>query len=727
MEFKRVFTNRRMLSVFIVLLIAVAGIYMYLEHKDDDMEPEIQYEQMQAEYVMEYSSYIENIIKQSDKMAGISIFQNKDSYSFRNLEKTKSAYAHLLGIQVQKGNYKNIESVMNFKIVDYIIFVFGFMLVWSLFEDEKKGLRCISFAAPNGRGGLAFQRIGVLAAGNAIFVIGAYLILLLCSIFLYGGIGNWGNSIQSAMMFKDCILPVSVGEYYIIYVIIRVFMAFATSLFMWLILQTFRNHLISTGLLIAILAVEGILCNIIGDLNPAVIIKYINVFKMIQPGDILYKYKNINVNEYPMNCFEISLVVTLAVGMIGGIGGTLITALRKPYAGSNRLQILIRIIVKKIIVLYHKCIAKLPVSGMELYKVLVVHKGIIFIGIWVFLLVDQVNTEKVWYVGDSALMQEVYSEYSGPDDGRLREYVAQNEALLAKVDAEYQKICENYAAGKVSNEEMELASWHVSSYDPIRSSTEKLVQRLEYIDKVKDEQGIDVWFMHDKGYLMMWTDDGLYPDAGYKDQEYRALLAVIISVLLLCMVFSYDKSCNMLPLIHATPYGRHKLFYTKIAMSGILSIIICCVTYGVELYEVQNLYPISCLEAPIQSLRCMEKFPLRISVGAFMIMIEVIHCIMLWAVMIIIYAFSIYMKGIKGMMVSLIVLVVPEVLKMLGLTWCRYISVGQPVAYVEILQEQGFIWSVVSIVVMLVLGVVCMNLTRIRWCQDKRMIKHGGV
>ena len=107
---------------------------------------------MQAEYVMEYSSYIENIIKQSDKMAGISIFQNKDSYSFRNLEKTKSAYAHLLGIQVQKGNYENIESVMNFKIVDYIIFVFGFMLVWALFEDEKKGLRCISFAAPNGRG-----------------------------------------------------------------------------------------------------------------------------------------------------------------------------------------------------------------------------------------------------------------------------------------------------------------------------------------------------------------------------------------------------------------------------------------------------------------------------------------------------------------------------------------------------------------------------------------------
>ncbi len=727
MEFKRVFTNRRMLSVFIVLLIAVAGIYMYLEYREADTESEKTYEQVQAEYVENYPTYIENVIKQSNSLAGISIFQNKDSYSFRTLEKTKSDYAHLSDVQVQKGNYENIESVMNFKIVDFIIFIFGFMLVWALFEDEKKGLRCISFAAPNGRGGLAFQRIGVLAAGNAIFVIAAYLILLLCSIFLYGGIGNWGSSIQSAMMFKDCILPVSVAGYYAIYILIRVFMAFAASLFMWLILQVFRNHLISTGLLIIILAVEGILCNVIDDLNPAVIIKYVNIFKMIQPGDVLFRYKNINVNEHPVNCFEISLVVTFAVGVIGALGGTLITALRKPCAGLNRLQILIQIFVKKIIILYHKCIAKLPVLGMELYKVLVVHKGIIFIGIWVFLLVDQVNTEKVWYVGDSALMKEIYSEYSGPDDGRLREYVAQKEALLAKVEAEYQKICEDYAAGKVSNKEFERASWSFQSYDPIRSSTKKLVERLEYIDKVKNEQGIDVWFMHDKGYMMMWTDDGLYPDAGYKDQEYRALLAVIISILLLCMVFSYDKLCNMLPLIHATPYGRDKLFYTKIMMSGILSVIICCVTYGIELYEVQNLYPISCLEAPIQSLRCMEKFPLRISVGAFMVIVEAVHCIMLWSVMMIIYALSTYMKGIKGMMVSLIALVVPEVLKMLGLTWCRYISAVQPVAYVEILQEQGFVQSVVAIAVMLILGIVCMNLARIYWCQDKRMVKHGGA
>jgi hypothetical protein len=123
----------------------------------------------------------------------------------------------------------------------------------------------------------------------------------------------------------------------------------------------------------------------------------------------------------------------------------------------------------------------------------------------------------------------------------------------------------------------------------------------------------------------------------------------------------------------------------------------------------------------------MEKFPLRISVGAFMVIVEAVHCIMLWSVMMIAYALSIYMKGIKGMMVSLIVLVVPEVLKMLGLTWCRYISVVQPVAYVEIFQEQGFIQSVVAIAIMLALGVVCLNLTRIRWCQDKRMIKHGGV
>ena len=62
MEFKRVFTNRRMLSVFIVLLIAVAGIYMYLEYREADTESEKTYEQVQAEYVENYPTYIENVI-----------------------------------------------------------------------------------------------------------------------------------------------------------------------------------------------------------------------------------------------------------------------------------------------------------------------------------------------------------------------------------------------------------------------------------------------------------------------------------------------------------------------------------------------------------------------------------------------------------------------------------------------------------------------------------------
>lgn len=84
--------------------------------------------------------------------------------------------------------------------------------------------------------------------------------------------------------------------------------------------------------------------------------------------------------------------------------------------------------------------------------------------------------------------------------------------------------------------------------------------QLAYMERVRKERGIPVWFLSNKGYKILWTGDGLYLGQGYGEQEQRGLLAVIVLTLLLSTVFSYDRTCGMEKMLRATPVGEKNCF-----------------------------------------------------------------------------------------------------------------------------------------------------------------------
>lgn len=57
---------------------------------------------------------------------------------------------------------------------------------------------------------------------------------------------------------------------------------------------------------------------------------------------------------------------------------------------------------------------------------------------------------------------------------------------------------------------------------------------------------------------------------------------------------------------------------------------------------------------------------------------------------------------------------------MSGIGWCEYISVLQPLVYIEALQEHGFIYSAGIVFVMLGIGAVCYQMVKKRWCRTGR-------
>lgn len=734
MEYRRVFKSRKVITLYMTFLVIALGIYIYQQVYSVSAERTISgnageiaagegtmpYEEFQARYALAYQEYLQKILAQSDDLAGISIFRQVDSYSFRNLEKTRSDYEALVGLKTTEGNFKALETVVGFEIADYVIFLFGFTLVWTFFDDEKKGLWCVNYATPGGRMNLALERCGVLLVGNCIFTAALYLLLFGNAFLLYGGVEDMGSSVQSSPLFRDCTLRVSASEYLFLFVLLHAAMSFAMSLFVWMVLLFFRNHLLSMALLLFILGAEGALSAVLPEQSIFVVLKYENLFRLIHPGDILYSYRNYNLFSHPVNCFHACLCLIFTTILIGAAVSVGIASCRRPIAGEGKAEAVIARWQTKANEVYHRGLSHLSVLGMEFYKVFIMQKGGLFLIVWLYLLVGGIDTGSVFYLGTGAVLKDIYKEYSGPDDGRLRSYVEKQESILLMEKTRYEKMAEAYKAGAVSKEKLENASLHYSSFSTLESSIDSVNMQLAYMERVRKERGIPVWFLSNKGYKILWTGDGLYLGQGYGEQEQRGLLAVIVLTLLLSTVFSYDRTCGMEKMLRATPYGREKLFYIKIFMAFLCCLVICLTTYGLELYEVQRLYPVNCLEAPIQSLDFMEDFPFPISIGTFLVSVEMIHLVVLFAIGMVVCACSVYWKDAKGTIAALVIFIFPAALQMSGIGWCEYISVLQPLVYIEALQEHGFIYSAGIVLVMLGIGAVCYQMVKKRWCRTGR-------
>ncbi len=703
MEWKRIIKDRHIRILFLLLLAVAAIVFGYQRVRQEqeiekaaqlaeeyglEAEPLVSYAQQQAEYVDGYADRIASVLEQSDFLSGISIFQNTDSYSSRNLSRTKADYAKLADMELSYGDYEAVELVLEYGFADYLIFLWGFVLVWMFFEDEKKGLKQVFFATPGGRKGLALQRAFMLAAGDAVFVICCYLFLYAESIGFCGGVGSLAASAQSVMALSDFVFPVKLWQFLLGYVLVRVLLLVAASFLVWMVLSVFRSRIIGMCILVILLGVEGLAGAAISDQSSLVALKYINIFRLVQPGDILYTYRNYNLAQNPCNCFQTLCVLMPAAGAISALLCIAVMAKRRPLYTPGKVETALTRVVKKIKSCCHKLLSGLSLPLTEVYKVLIVHKGILFVVVWLYLLVSQMDLTAVSYMGTSAVLKEAYATCTGEDADVLREYIGEMEE--------------------------EMASMPDSSV--YQDAVNALNSRLEYMERMQEEHGIAVWFLNEKPYRILWTGNGLYTGQGFGDHQRRALFDVVLLVFLLYSVFSYDRSCGMEQTIRSTRLGRRKLFAVKVRMAAALSACVCAVSYGLEIYETNAAYPFTALAAPVQSLSFMEDFPWAVPCGVFLAAVWVLRFLMLCSISMMVCLITSRISGIKGLVCALVLTSGMEVLHMLGFEWCKYLSAVQAVVYVEALQEQGLAYSLGLAAALAVIGGVCYWRLRVKWC-----------
>lgn len=729
MELLKLLKDKKIILCFLLLLFATAGIYSYekiqaIQHEefvyilyDESVQEELlPYEEEQAVYAAGYQEHIAEIIQNANAMSGISIFQETGSFSSRNLEKTKAAYGRVASVQPEAGNYEALEKVLEYDLIGYSIFLFGFLLIWYFLRDEKNGLRKIFYATPGGRGRLAARQLGVIAGAVLVYTIAVYGVTWLASSLIYGKTGPLDVCAQSMMLLENFTYPLTIFEYLMVFLLLRALLAIASVFFAWLLLCLFRNRVSGIVALVLVYGVEAVLAFVLADTSAAGFLKYINLFGLMRPGDVLYTYRNVNLCSMSVNCFGTIVLLAAVTLIVSFLAIFWIAEKWKPVGSLNKMKQVIGSTAEKIGSCLHRWLSRLSMTGFELYKIMIVNKGVVFIFLWFLVIVNQFDFTKANLAGKSVLLNEIYSEYAGPDDGRLREYVSEQEAVIREAEREYEKTEKAYEDGQLSEAAYASALQIYSSYSPLISAIDDIRTQLDYVDRMKEERGLSVWVVFEKPYRILWTGNGFYEGEGYSRQEILALANLILVIFLMAQIFSYDKMSGMQYVIRCCECGRKKLFRVRMVLVFVICLFVCGISYGLRLLEINRNYPVRTLAAPIQSMRFMEAFPLEISIGGFMVLVFFIHVFTLSAAALLVLVVVNHTSALRGMLAAVGILVVPQMAYMLGLDWGWYFSAVQPLVCVEILNRYGFGISAAVTVLFLLIGILCGWELHRKWC-----------
>lgn len=88
----------------------------------------------QLEYQNDYPAYIESILENADSLSSKKLFSNKNSYSYKSIQKSAEDFSKSKNIELSLVNDLPVSAVLNYQIGDFILIllcVYGnYICVW---------------------------------------------------------------------------------------------------------------------------------------------------------------------------------------------------------------------------------------------------------------------------------------------------------------------------------------------------------------------------------------------------------------------------------------------------------------------------------------------------------------------------------------------------------------------------------------------------------------------
>lgn len=706
MEIKRLLKRKKMWLVMIGLLVVQIAFFGFLIHKEGDSfavskfkrdileeypmdqieelrqriekekkeQKEIAgqaYEELgkQVDYIQNYPFYVKSVLEQSNVMGTVSIFQQTDSFSNKNLAQTKKDYSCLQKVKPCLFYDDYIKKFIDFKPLHGFALLSGVIVVLALVEENKKGLRCILFSTVNGRGRLVASKVFALFITAGMIVAVFYGAGYLESLVVYQGhfFRDLTYPLQSVSYFGDFTHTITVGQFLLLYMVYHWMVLFLIMMLAWGIFFCMEHTILAFGTIALLGIVSYLLYYGIGANSPIQILRYCNLWYLFAQKDVFCEYKNLNVHASLLSK-EFVITGTFVGMFLALLLFTYLSGTRKYPCASNKGIISRKIIFlqKRIRTFWGRRMEKCSVLGLELYKVIFCQKGWIVLLAFILIFWQQTDFTSVQRTVQQDMYNTFMEQYEGIPDQRAEDYIAGVEEKVAKVQRAYEQVQEKYERGETDSYELIQAGEKLQAYEPDRLFIEKVQKQTEYLENLKQDKGIAGWYVNEDSFSHL-LDNGSVQMVGN--------LIYVLGIVFLCSgVFSFENKCGTRHIILGTKEGRTTLVRQKwMVAEGIMA-----VSFGfrtaLELWNIKAVYGISGLNAPVQSVSVLSFVGFPCSIGVFLILLYVAKFLVMAAVVCMVCMFSVRWSQ-KATIALSVTACIPTVLYLVGVSVCKYLSV----------------------------------------------------
>lgn len=596
----------------------------------------------EAKHIADYEAYLSGVADQADKLSRSSLFGgNKDGFTYRNIMKTAEDFKKLEGIEIRFGSNRAVEEWLSFKTSD-LIFAFGILIVvLSFFDERGKSVCAIVRSCPGGRGGLTAQRLFSLAFFSALFTAAFYAVPLAASFGIFGGEDDLGRAVQSLESFKTCTLSVSIGEWILIYLGIRVATGLLIGLVFWFVLSFLEHQELKWLVLIGLAAAEFAAYTLIAPQMSVSIFRYVNLFSYIHAAELFRSYVNLNFFGYPVNVLIFMSALLPALIALFACAVTAVQLKRYPYGNRNVLSGVIRIWNTAC----DKIRRRLTIFPAELYKALILGGTVIFLaaGAWIgsgLQYRTYLYTEPKGYVYTQYL-----NEAKGQIDDSTEEYI---------VRARY---------------ELELRP-ELAEAGGFSDALQGLEREIAARKTAGEAGGFDPW-------LLDQTDvNSIIGEKAYPLHRYNALIALGMLILSISPVFTFEKRSGTEKLLLSLPRGRKKLFFRKYAVVLLECVFLWVVIYARQWRNTVEFIGPELLAAPARNADSLSAVSPHVTLGGFLLITYLLRlAAMIISSHIVIWISLRFRDWEKAALVSAAALLLPALLYYLGQSWAGVISV----------------------------------------------------
>lgn len=661
----------------------------------------------QAEYQNDYQSYIDSIAENSRELTSKKLFSDKTSFSYKSIQKTAQDFSKNRDLQLKLVNDLPVSAVLNYNIGDFVLILLCVFIV-IIFKAEKN-VNILINTCRNGRMMLKIKQLPVLLLFSFLISSLVYISEILIALKIYNAPLDFSAPIQSADMFSDCVLHISILQLIVANIIFKAVIAVMTASLMWLLISLSSNIILDCGIAGAIAAEELLLYKNISEQSSLSFLKTFNIFSLFDYSSIT-EYSLISVFSVPVRAEKIIWVIVLFITVCVAVLVIISSKRNYPVKTPSNVFAFLQRILKYLNTVYLKIQSTVYAGRYETFKLMHIGKGILVVSVFFLIIGFSFNTNTLVFSPEETFLNDYYEEYGGELSSAVYDSIDKMQSESQAVEKEFNVKSKQFADGEISFEEYELALAKNDAYDTQRKAVEVLREQVGRIEVLK-EKGIEPVLINEAGY------NSLFSPLSNQSELLLLLCAVII---IFSSAFSIEKASNMLSLNHCAKNGRQNLYFKKILCVIPKTFALTLISYLSMILQINYFYKIEYLSADIHNLQILQNVDIEVSILEYLIINFLFEFLFVTAAAFITVSLSSFMPQMAVIIISAGLFVLPGALNMADIDFAKEVSASFMFNFNSFVLDKGL--SAYSFAVNFILIIVCaamLYMSNRKWCLTK--------